>query len=189
MNEQQLYMYCLQNEFNPRTSKFRTNPPFQDPGICKDKNVNSCKAWADAGECEKNPIYMKGSGTQGGMCRKSCGACEECAENDTECFLNNRRRLGYLPGYLVVQLQAETAWLLGKLIMSLVGSKHAKRKYKASHCEQQRLFARALLILMLRALRLLVGLTYMIGILKYGFYLGWFVDQQAQGIELDSVTV
>eukprot|EP00967_Tisochrysis_lutea_P035638 scaffold42733_cov25-Tisochrysis_lutea.AAC.1 len=66
MNEQQLYMYCLQNEFNPRTSKFRTNPPFQDPGICKDKNVNSCKAWADAGECEKNPIYMKGSGTQVG---------------------------------------------------------------------------------------------------------------------------
>ncbi|KAF5840968.1 hypothetical protein DUNSADRAFT_14992 [Dunaliella salina] len=85
-------------EFNPKTGRFRANPPFLDPGICRDKNLKSCKAWAEAGECEKNPNYMKGSGMQGGMCRKSCGACEECAENDKECFMNNRRRLGYLVG-------------------------------------------------------------------------------------------
>jgi len=54
----------MQAEFNPNTGKFRQNPPFQDPGICKDKNENSCKAWADAGECEKNPNFMKGGAGQ-----------------------------------------------------------------------------------------------------------------------------
>jgi len=37
---------------------------------------------------------------QVGVCRKSCGACDVCAEEDTECFLNNRRRLGYLVSFL-----------------------------------------------------------------------------------------
>ncbi|OAY24546.1 probable prolyl 4-hydroxylase 6 isoform X2 [Manihot esculenta] len=43
-------------------------------GDCVDENEN-CTMWAKAGECNKNPIYMIGSGTSDGYCRKSCNAC------------------------------------------------------------------------------------------------------------------
>ncbi|XVF58180.1 hypothetical protein PTKIN_Ptkin07bG0042600 [Pterospermum kingtungense] len=41
---------------------------------CIDENEN-CRAWAEAGECEKNPDYMKGSEESFGFCRKSCKVC------------------------------------------------------------------------------------------------------------------
>ncbi|KAK9039522.1 hypothetical protein V6N11_014721 [Hibiscus sabdariffa] len=40
-------------------------------GDCVDENEN-CPAWAIAGECERNPIYMVGSEEYYGYCRKSC---------------------------------------------------------------------------------------------------------------------
>lgn len=43
-------------------------------GDCVDENEN-CTMWAKAGECNQNPIYMIGSGTSDGYCRKSCNAC------------------------------------------------------------------------------------------------------------------
>ncbi|CAA0383997.1 unnamed protein product [Arabidopsis thaliana] len=42
--------------------------------VCVDDH-ESCQEWADAGECEKNPMYMVGSETSLGFCRKSCKAC------------------------------------------------------------------------------------------------------------------
>lgn len=42
---------------------------------CKDEN-DSCVQWAAAGECQKNPIYMVGSKSSSGFCRKSCRVCE-----------------------------------------------------------------------------------------------------------------
>ncbi|XP_033129693.1 probable prolyl 4-hydroxylase 7 isoform X2 [Brassica rapa] len=41
---------------------------------CVDEN-ESCEKWAKAGECKKNPVYMVGSETDQGYCRKSCKAC------------------------------------------------------------------------------------------------------------------
>ncbi|XP_021771114.1 probable prolyl 4-hydroxylase 7 [Chenopodium quinoa] len=43
-------------------------------GECTDKNVH-CTQWAQAGECEKNPVYMVGSEKSKGHCRKSCNVC------------------------------------------------------------------------------------------------------------------
>ncbi|KAL4352722.1 hypothetical protein GQ457_06G043830 [Hibiscus cannabinus] len=43
-------------------------------GDCVDENEN-CPAWATAGECERNPIYMVGSEEYYGYCRKSCKVC------------------------------------------------------------------------------------------------------------------
>ncbi|KAL5722470.1 procollagen-proline 4-dioxygenase [Ranunculus cassubicifolius] len=41
---------------------------------CVDENVG-CPAWAVAGECEKNPVYMVGAKGNLGYCRKSCKVC------------------------------------------------------------------------------------------------------------------
>ncbi|KAK4477639.1 hypothetical protein RD792_016880 [Penstemon davidsonii] len=41
---------------------------------CEDENPN-CLAWALKGECEKNPMYMVGSNSTPGFCRKSCKVC------------------------------------------------------------------------------------------------------------------
>ncbi|KAK4477638.1 hypothetical protein RD792_016877 [Penstemon davidsonii] len=41
---------------------------------CEDENPN-CLAWALKGECEKNPLYMVGSNSTPGFCRKSCKVC------------------------------------------------------------------------------------------------------------------
>ncbi|MQM08621.1 hypothetical protein Taro_041478 [Colocasia esculenta] len=35
-----------------------------------------CPQWAAVGECEKNPLYMKGSKGSLGFCRKSCKVCK-----------------------------------------------------------------------------------------------------------------
>ncbi|XP_021737888.1 probable prolyl 4-hydroxylase 7 isoform X1 [Chenopodium quinoa] len=43
-------------------------------GECTDKNVH-CTQWAQAGECEKNPVYMVGNEKTKGHCRKSCNVC------------------------------------------------------------------------------------------------------------------
>ncbi|KGN59607.1 probable prolyl 4-hydroxylase 7 [Cucumis sativus] len=41
---------------------------------CVDEN-DHCTAWAKAGECEKNPVYMMGSKNELGFCRFSCKVC------------------------------------------------------------------------------------------------------------------
>ncbi|EPS61415.1 type 2 proly 4-hydroxylase [Genlisea aurea] len=46
----------------------------KQPTDCVDDHPN-CAAWALAGECEKNPLYMVGSEGMAGSCRKSCKAC------------------------------------------------------------------------------------------------------------------
>lgn len=67
-----------------------------DPGLCEDWH-EKCSEWAAKGECEKNKDYMVlAQGDKSGACRRSCKACEVCAENDRECYYRNRRSLGYL---------------------------------------------------------------------------------------------
>ncbi|XP_077210173.1 putative prolyl 4-hydroxylase 7 isoform X2 [Tasmannia lanceolata] len=49
-----------------------TVPKWQTSGgECVDKD-KLCPQWADAGECQKNPLYMVGSPKLPGYCRKSC---------------------------------------------------------------------------------------------------------------------
>ncbi|KAK9272241.1 hypothetical protein L1049_002612 [Liquidambar formosana] len=43
-------------------------------GECVDEDAN-CPKWAQAGECEKNPLYMVGTEGANGYCRKSCKVC------------------------------------------------------------------------------------------------------------------
>ncbi|KAL9257013.1 putative prolyl 4-hydroxylase 7 [Drosera capensis] len=45
-----------------------------EQGECADENPN-CAQWAAAGECKKNPLYMVGSDSMKGYCRKSCKVC------------------------------------------------------------------------------------------------------------------
>ncbi|KAL5198286.1 hypothetical protein ABZP36_001798 [Zizania latifolia] len=42
---------------------------------CSDNSAR-CAKWAEAGECEKNPVYMVGAEGAPGNCRKSCGICD-----------------------------------------------------------------------------------------------------------------
>jgi prolyl 4-hydroxylase len=42
---------------------------------CSDNSAR-CAKWAEAGECEKNPVYMVGAEGLPGNCRKSCGVCD-----------------------------------------------------------------------------------------------------------------
>eukprot|EP00195_Chlamydomonas_chlamydogama_P005831 CAMPEP_0202903772 /NCGR_PEP_ID=MMETSP1392-20130828/26225_1 /ASSEMBLY_ACC=CAM_ASM_000868 /TAXON_ID=225041 /ORGANISM="Chlamydomonas chlamydogama, Strain SAG 11-48b" /LENGTH=367 /DNA_ID=CAMNT_0049591101 /DNA_START=121 /DNA_END=1224 /DNA_ORIENTATION=- len=87
-------------EFNG--THFRTSPgPYPDPGLCHDTS-RSCHEWVAAGECDKNPTYMRGSpdALQEGVCRASCKACEPCSEQDkaasAECYKRNRRAANHL---------------------------------------------------------------------------------------------
>ena len=52
------------------------------------------------GECESNREYMVATAWgQLGVCRKSCGTCEECKggeDIDVACYNSNRQKLGYL---------------------------------------------------------------------------------------------
>lgn len=67
-----------------------------DPGICEDYHER-CQEWADAGECTKNPGYMKGEGSdQSGTCRKACQMCTMCTAGDRDCYRRNREIAGYL---------------------------------------------------------------------------------------------
>ncbi len=65
-------------------------PP--EPGLSQDFD-NRCPMWAKAGECTKNPDFMVSEGAE---CRKSCGACKGCAQNDWDCIHANRKAGGYL---------------------------------------------------------------------------------------------
>jgi hypothetical protein len=31
-----------------------------------------------------------------GNCMRACGVCKPCAKDDMECYMDNRRRVGYL---------------------------------------------------------------------------------------------
>lgn len=43
----------------------------QLPGVCRDNHA-SCPHWASIGECDKNPVYMRGDQNVRGNCRLSC---------------------------------------------------------------------------------------------------------------------
>ncbi|CAA6659042.1 unnamed protein product [Spirodela intermedia] len=43
-------------------------------GGCVDEDLK-CPQWAAAGECQKNPLYMVGSKSSLGFCRRSCKVC------------------------------------------------------------------------------------------------------------------
>eukprot|EP00959_Pyramimonas_sp_CCMP1952_P430976 9026196-Pyramimonas_sp.AAC.2 len=45
-------------------------PPPPLTANCKNENVALCPGWAEQGECELNPGYMRQS------CKYSCGACD-----------------------------------------------------------------------------------------------------------------
>jgi len=50
------------------------NPQLK-PGECRDLN-EQCKLWAELGECENNPDFMKGIDTSEGQCGWSCNSCK-----------------------------------------------------------------------------------------------------------------
>ena len=53
------------------------------PAKCEDSHEN-CESLAKAGECEKNPSYMKPN------CKLSCGLCRQCQKGDVLCERKNR---------------------------------------------------------------------------------------------------
>ena len=59
---------------------------------CRDNNSN-CGVWAEAGECEANPIYMRGDSSVRGNCRLSCKVCRPCHPGDVVCERENIRSL------------------------------------------------------------------------------------------------
>ncbi|RMX53438.1 hypothetical protein pdam_00022003 [Pocillopora damicornis] len=52
----------------------------QETGVetCKDTNEVQCPIWADRGDCETNPHWMKVK------CQKSCNTCG-CADSNVQC--------------------------------------------------------------------------------------------------------
>lgn len=66
-----------------------------DPGICKD-TVKNCDKLAENDGCEKNKEYMVVGVAWPGACRLTCGVCKVCANDDKECYDQNRRNIGYL---------------------------------------------------------------------------------------------
>lgn len=71
------------------------NPP--DAGFCEDySEAQLCKDWSENGECEKNPNFMIGDNVQLGQCRKACKACVECRSKEDPCYVENRKKLGFL---------------------------------------------------------------------------------------------
>ena len=52
---------------------------------------------AEAGECDKNEPFMRGSNGAPGQCRLACGVCVPCAPGDVACADAARREQGYLP--------------------------------------------------------------------------------------------
>ncbi|KAG2493976.1 hypothetical protein HYH03_007903 [Edaphochlamys debaryana] len=73
----------------------RHEPYLRDPGVCYDES-DSCAEWAARGDCEKNKDYMIVNAVSPGVCRKTCGACTVCAENDAACYNRNRENIGFL---------------------------------------------------------------------------------------------
>ncbi|EFN58979.1 hypothetical protein CHLNCDRAFT_137600 [Chlorella variabilis] len=62
----------------------------QQPSRCEDARVE-CPQWAAAGECDSNPVYMKGSEVSVGSCRLSCKVCRPCPKGDVLCERENAR--------------------------------------------------------------------------------------------------
>ncbi|KAI7835432.1 hypothetical protein COHA_010678, partial [Chlorella ohadii] len=52
-------------------------------GPCEDKDTN-CDAWAAAGECEKNPVFMVGNRAVPGSCVKACGMHASCTDGTAQ---------------------------------------------------------------------------------------------------------
>ena len=52
---------------------------------------------ADAGECDNNAPYMRGSNGSAGQCRKACGVCTPCKVGDAKCEEEARAAQGFLP--------------------------------------------------------------------------------------------
>ncbi|KAG1679469.1 hypothetical protein FOA52_011067 [Chlamydomonas sp. UWO 241] len=73
----------------------KKSAPLPDPGLCVDQH-ESCGLWAEAGECENNPGFMRGNANGAGACTKSCKDCEPCDEGDWDCYNKNRERLGFM---------------------------------------------------------------------------------------------
>jgi hypothetical protein len=72
------------------------SPREEDAGVCMDTH-EKCAEWAASGECSKNPMYMRGEGSDSaGACRLACGLCQACAVGDAACYHNNRAKAGYL---------------------------------------------------------------------------------------------
>ncbi|KAL4422743.1 hypothetical protein ABPG75_008940 [Micractinium tetrahymenae] len=59
-------------------------------GACRDNN-DECPQWAAAGECTRNPVFMRGQGIVRGHCRLSCKVCRVCAAGDVLCERENER--------------------------------------------------------------------------------------------------
>lgn len=79
--------------FTPNRLGLHFQPP--DAGRCVDRNTE-CANWAAKGECEKNHDFMIVGATDLGVCRKSCGVCEECQSGDKACEDRNRAKVGFL---------------------------------------------------------------------------------------------
>ena len=71
---------------------------------CAGQDANDqCAKWAESGECEKNPDYMKGDGGLGlGSCRLACGTCEVCKPKDSACRTRNRKLAPLSPSSCIV---------------------------------------------------------------------------------------
>lgn len=84
------------NEWQPPLLKPSKPIAPRDPGVCEDLD-DRCGRWASSGECDRNPEFMLGKGSNSmGACRKSCGACTACGYHDLACVNGNRRKGGFL---------------------------------------------------------------------------------------------
>lgn len=79
-----------------RNGSDKADAPARMPEDCLNYH-DGCQGWADAGECDKNPSYMKGDAFTIGNCRLACKICDACAEVDQGCRQQNRIRAGFLP--------------------------------------------------------------------------------------------
>lgn len=73
--------------FAPGSAPQLSQPDF---GACQDGHAK-CPQWAAAGECARNPVYMRGNARQKGQCRLSCKVCRVCAAGDVLCQRENER--------------------------------------------------------------------------------------------------
>lgn len=93
--------------FRPHDFPFKEAFEEHDAGDCEDF-LADCAASKERGECEDNPLFMKGDvvgDREMGVCRKTCGVCEPCTPTDRNCYFRNRQKAGYLV--------ADDLWPLG----------------------------------------------------------------------------
>ncbi|KAI3428055.1 hypothetical protein D9Q98_006440 [Chlorella vulgaris] len=75
-------------------------PPAPEPAMVPEECVDTdagCPGWAAAGECQRNPGFMRGAANTLGTCRASCGDCTVCKVDDAACRRENRLKAGFLP--------------------------------------------------------------------------------------------